>query len=478
MARPKSRCVLDWLRVTIPYEYDKTKKISNYLSNNDNLMTAYRVKDANASSLIYAVINCLGLDGENYTNASIASLAKLEFANFGYTGTYVIGHARIMYKQAKKYMPLSSIKMGVCLELSSHALRDLEQSDSFKNWMVFFQNIRHFFPNARFTRIDLASDYFKNMGRLSAEGLHRALKDKKLDFITTSRSAPRYQGSIVNKKDTAETVYLNSPQSAFMLRVYNKYQERINSHGDVWLKHNNIKHWVRWEIQYNADSAPSVADEIINGVDPASIWHDTIHRLMSFQVSDSVVGTNQHKHYVKVLWVSPRTKKAKYVWVPKWWDDFMSNDHIPVFDFSGKTPHYTYDRHMSWIAKCVLPTFVKDLLVEIMQGGNPDTYLNHLIDQGMSKLQPKDIDDLVNYAKQIRHSKFYKTDNQFEFTQTVKQISNRITGMVQARIYDLRNANKFDCDDLTPIRIANYDAFVKEHGIINNFYNLKGTGVI
>lgn len=470
--------MLDWLRVTIPYEYDKFDTIDDYLSSNNNLMKAYRVKTESAKSLIYAVINALSLDGENYTNSSIASLTKLERALYGYSGTYVLGHIRIMYKTARNYMPLSQIRMGVCLELSSHALRDIEQSDSFTNWIAFFQNIKRFFPNARFTRIDIASDFFKDMKRLSAEGLHRLLKDKKIDFVTTSRSKPRYQGSICKKKDHAETVYIGAPQSRYMLRVYNKFYERIESHGDAWLKANNIKNWVRWEVQFNADSAPNVADEIANGVSPSQIWHDAISKLMSFQVSDVIVGKNHKKQYVKVNWQTPISKKLKEVWVPKFWNDFLEEDHIPKFDYSGKTPHYTYDKHMNWVSRCVLPAFVKDLIVQIMQGGDVDVYLNHLLDQGMTKLKPQDIDNIVQYAKQIRRSEFYKTDNQFEFTKTVNSIADRFTGMVEARIYDLRNRKKFELGDLDEIKIQEYDEFMREHGISNNFANLKGTGVI
>lgn len=481
MARPsRTRCVLDWLRITIPYKYDENDKIKDYLSNNNNLMTAYRVSENSAQAMIYAVINLLGLDGVNYTNASVATLTKLEHANYGYSETYVIGHARIMYKQPRKYMPLDHIKMGVCLELSSHALRDIEQSDSFKNWMLFFQNVRKYFPDARFSRIDLASDYFKNMHYLSAEGLHRLLKNKKYDVITTSRSNPRYQGSVKNHKDYAETVYFQKPQSSFMIRVYNKYSERLESHGDAWLKKNKIKYWTRWEIQYNAESAPQVAEQIVQGVNPAWIWHDTIVKFMSVQVSDIIVGTNQKHNYVKVDWRNPRSKSSKVreVWVPVWWNEFVSDEHIPKFDISGKSPHYTYDKHMRWIGKCVLPAFTKDLLVEIMQGGNVDTYLNHLLDQGMSKLQPKDIDDLVHYAKQIRQSKFYKTNNQFEFTETINHLSDRLTGMIKQRLYDLRNEAKMNASALDEIRFEEYQNFVHEHGISNNYYNLKGTGVI
>lgn len=476
----RTRTVLDWLRVTIPYVYDKNDKIENYLSANNNLQTAYHVSEKSVQDMIYAVINTLSLDGINYTNASIASLTKLEDALYGYDATYVIGHARIMYKKPRKYMTKDSIKMGVCLELSSHALRDIEQSKYFTNWVNFFQNIKQYFPQAKFARIDIASDYFKDMKRLSAEGLHRLLKDKKIKFVSSSRSNPRYQGKVdkKTKKDIGETVYIQSPNSAYMLRVYNKFEERIYSHGDAWLKKSKIKNWVRWEIQYNADFAPRVADEIIQGTDPGWIWHDTISHLMSFQVSADVVKTNQKGKYKKVKWLGPRSKKAKWVWVPVWWDDFLDEDHIPKFDFSGKTPHWTYDKHMAWLSKCVLPTFVKDLLVQILQGADVDTYMNHLLDQGMTKLQPLDIDELVHYADEIRASDFYKTKNQFQFTKTVNNIADRFYGMVQARIYDERNRLKMNPNDLEEIKLHEYETFVKEHGINNNYYDLKGKGVI
>ena len=481
VGRPsRTRTVLDWLRVTIPYEYDENDSIKDYLSSNNNLQTCYRVSETSARDLVYAVINTLSLDGVNYTNASIATLNKLENALFGYDYTFVIGHARIMYKKARKYMTKSDAKMGVCLELSSHALRDIEQSSSFTNWITFFQNIKHFFPDARFTRIDIASDFFKDMKRLSAEGLHRLLKDKKINFVTTSRSDPRYLGKVSRslKKDYGESVYIQAPSSAYMLRVYNKLEERIKSHGDAWLKRNKIKNWTRWEIQYNSDFAPRVADEIVNGVDPAWIWQDTIRHLMSFQVPDTIVKTNQKSKYKKIDWQDPRTKKIKKVWVPDWWDAFLNEDHIPQFDYSGKTPQWTYDKHMQWLSKCMLSAFVKDLLVQIIQGGDVDVYMNHLLDQGMAKLKPKDIDDLVHYAKEIKASKFYQTDNKFEFTDTVKKIGDKFTGMVSARLYDHRNYPKLKQDDLAEIKLHEYETFVREHGIADNYYNLKGTGVI
>ena len=62
----RTRCVLDWLRITIPYAYNENDKITDYLSKNNNLQTAYRVSETSAQDLIYAVINTLGLDGVNY----------------------------------------------------------------------------------------------------------------------------------------------------------------------------------------------------------------------------------------------------------------------------------------------------------------------------------------------------------------------------------------------------------------------------
>lgn len=479
MARPKlkDRTVLDWLRFTIPYKYDESDCVT-VLSANNNKLKKYKVDGTSTRDLLYSIVNVLGLDGINYTNASVGTLEKLESASYGYTGTFVLGHCRIMYREPTEYMALDQIRMGICVELSSHALRDIEQSVSFTGWIDFFGNIRDFFPDARFTRIDIASDFFRDLKWLSAEGFHRLLKTKRFTVCLNSKSLPRFQGSVKNYKDIAETVYIRRPTSSYMLRIYNKFDERINFHGDVWLKKNNIKHWTRWEIQYNSDSAPQVADQIMLGVNPATIWHDTICQLISVQVPASAVGTNQKKKFVKVPWRKPRARKAVSVWVPVWWYDFIDAEHIPVFDITGKQPHYTYDKHMSWIGRCVLPTMVKDLLVQIVQGGDLNAYLNHVLSQGLSKLTPKDVDDVLKYAKQIRASKFYKLDNQFDFTQAIEGIADKFTGMAEARIYERRNEAVKDMGINNSIAFVPYDDYLHRHGSANNKANLKGTGVI
>src|SRR5699024_12872720 len=119
------------------------------------------------------------------------------------------------------------------------------------------KTLKKYFPDASIARIDIASYFFKDMGHLSAEGLHRLLKNKRYFVKLSSRSAPRYQGLVRDHKDVAETVYINKPQSAYMLRVYNKFEERVYSHGDARLNNNGINDWLRWEIQANGESAPS-----------------------------------------------------------------------------------------------------------------------------------------------------------------------------------------------------------------------------
>lgn len=470
---------MDWLRVTIPYQYDENDKISNYLSNNNNPMTAYRVSTTSTKSLIYAVINVLGLDGQNYTDASISSLTKLERANFGYTGTFVLGHARIMYKQARKYMPLSSIKMGICLELSSHALRDIEQTDGFKNWITFFQTIQTYFPDARFTRIDLACDFMKDMKRLSAEGLHRLLKDKKVKFVTTSRSAPRYQGEVHGHKDCAETVYINRPKSRYMLRVYNKYYERLNEHGDAWLKHNRIKHWTRYELEIHERIASHVIGLLRSGVSASQIWLDLIRKLMYIQASSDDVKKGRVKSIeTQVFDVKNKIYKTKVVIVPKFWAEFIDNSNVPKFDYTGKTPSWTYDKHMHWFGSAVMPSFTKDLLAQIMQGCDVNTYLNQIFSQSLSKLQPADVDDIIHWAKSLKVSKFKQAKNEFDFTSMLKSMSDRFTGMIGQRLYDLRNKNRFTEDDLITHEIEEYENFVKEYGLANEIVRLKQKGII
>ena len=96
----------------------------------------------------------------------------------------------------------------------------------------------------------------------------------------------------------------------------------------------------------------------------------------------------------------------------------------------------------------------------------------------MSKLQPKDVDDIVNYLKSIKVSKFKKNNNQFTFTKTITQISDRVTGMIGQRLYDMRNDGKFDKESLHQIQLQNYIDFVNEYGIANDIAKLRANGVI
>src|SRR5699024_11996721 len=117
--------------------------------------------------------------------------------------------------------------------------------------------IKKYFTIARLVKNYIDSEFCKDKGHLSADVLHILLKNKRYFVKLSSRSAPRYQGLVRDHKDVAETVYINKPQSAYMLRVYNKFEERVYSHGDARLNNNGINDWLRWEIQANGESAPS-----------------------------------------------------------------------------------------------------------------------------------------------------------------------------------------------------------------------------
>lgn len=467
-SRISDRCVLDWIRFSVPYQYDPNTKVTDYLSDNNNLMTAYQVNQESAKALLYAVMNAVGLDGENYTNASVNTMNRLNKALWSYDSTIVKGHSRFMYKEAKKFMPLSSINMGVCVELSSHALRDVEQSRGFTNWLDWFSNLFRLFPNIKFTRIDIASDFFHKLRHLDSYHLQRMVKYQTRPYITPFRTS-HYDETNDTKTGAplGSTFYLGKPQSKWMLRVYDKKLERIYQHGDTWLLNNKIKNWCRWEVQYNRDSAPQVADLIGNGVSPSTIWLDSVRKILCVCANDKDKNT--------VILQKSKTQKVE---VPEWWADFVDYDSKPKFDYSGKSPHYTYDRHMNWLGRAVLPSFVKDLIVQIYLGGDPNKWLNHVLNQSLNKLTPKDIDDLVQYANQIQLSKFHQSDDSFDFRETVEAIGDKVTGMIAQRVYDQRNDTKLNKDDLKTIPVSKYEDFMNQFGVSNHYLKLKHQGVI
>lgn len=484
MARPRiqDRTVLDWLRIVVPYPYDKTKKIP-YLSYNNNPLNAYLVDVKKAKSLLYIVANAMGLDGQNYTNASLATLNALKRAHYGYDGTYVFGHARVMYKEIKSYLPLSEIKMGMCIDLSSHALRDIENSRGFENWSKWLDNFHNIFPQAKYKRVDLASDFFHDLGLLTPSGLKKlAVGSRGRLLICTRVRKGRNIESIdfVNHKMSGQTFEVGVRRgSSYYLRAYDKFHERLNEHGDAWLKHNRIKHWTRYELEIHERIASHVIGLLRSGVSASQIWLDLIRKLMYIQASSDDVKKGRVKSIeTQVFDVKNKIYKTKVVIVPKFWAEFIDNSNVPKFDYTGKTPSWTYDKHMHWFGSAVMPSFTKDLLAQIMQGCDVNTYLNQIFSQSLSKLQPADVDDIIHWAKSLKVSKFKQAKNEFDFTSMLKSMSDRFTGMIGQRLYDLRNQNRFTEDDLITHEIEEYENFVKEYGLANEIVRLKQKGII
>lgn len=478
MSRPKlhDRSVLDWARIRIPYKYDKTDAI-NYSSANNNPLKAYALDVQECKSLPYRVLNALGIDGYQFTNASMATVSKISEAKWGYSGTVVLGHIKLMYMDIKDHLPASQCEMGVCLELSSHALRDIENAKGFTNWFQWFQDFYTVFPNAVATRIDIAADFFHDLHQLTPLGLSRLglgaygrtlhTKTRKNQYIEDQDTA--------KKKRIGETYSFGKRTNNIYLRVYDKLQERIHEHGDSWLKDNRIKNWTRWEFELKNKAACDAVNQLLSGVPASQIWLDLVRRTCWVEANDKEKGNPVKAKKIAVQVFDPRNKvyKLKYKWVPNFWANFIDGDNVPSFDYSGKTPHWTYDRHMTWLGKSVLPSFTKDLLVELMQGGDANTYLNQIFQQSMSKLAPKDVDEIIKYSDALKTSNFKAQNNEFDFNKMLKTMSDRFTGMIAQRLYDLRNEAKFSEDDAKVREVEAYEDFIKEHGLENDLLKFK-----
>lgn len=478
MARPKvkDRIVLDWLRFSIPYEFNENDS-KQYLSNNLNPQRAYKVNRESAKSLLLVVLNALSLDGKNYTNASLASLSAVNKALYGYDKTYMVGRSHVMLKTPERYMTKSALKMGVCVDLSSHALRDIENSSEFTNWTDWLLNIRELFPSVKFSRVDLAADFFHDLKQLTPLGLHKIARQsygRKLHVNHIYRSKTIVTTDLRNGKIDGSTFYLGSSSSSYMLRVYDKYNERLNSHGDSWLKKSKIKNWTRYEFECHSVSG-RVIELLANGVDAGSIWLDLLRKMMFIQASPREQGV-----FIDVLKFNSKSKKykTKKVEVPKFWAKFVKKSNVPKFDYKGKSPHWTYDKHMKWLEMSVLPSFTKDLLAQIMQGGDVETYLNHIIKQGMSKLTPRDADDIVKWSESLKVSTFKARNNEFDFRSMIKDISDQFTGMVGQRYYDLKNVAYVKADDFAEIELQNYADFIVQNGLKNDVNRLVKNHVI
>lgn len=204
-------------------------------------------------------------------------------------------------------------------------LHDLNMPDIYFDWVHLFNSIKHL--NGRFNRIDLTRDAINHELIPMLREIIKSVHDK-CWFSSARRYKIIQSGELQTDEDHGSTVYIGTrPQ---MLRIYDKLKERENAYD---APPEDIKSWVRFELQVSDKKADQLADMIIEKGLTESF--------------SSVMGA----HY-RVL--SPRTAKrvrdsklnAWEAQPAKWWKEITSTDHVFLY---AKEPYADITKTEQWI---------------------------------------------------------------------------------------------------------------------------------
>lgn len=137
--------------------------------------------------------------------------------------------------------------------------------------------------NCQITRIDLAID---DIG-----GLHYSVSDVR-DILVSGSYSSKFRGwreinGFVNGKSSGSTIYMGSPQSAIMLRIYDKQAEQ-----NIKAEKDNLPlidvPWVRWEMEFKKERAHKAGLAIASGIPVREVAIGVLANYLRFVVNDDV----------------------------------------------------------------------------------------------------------------------------------------------------------------------------------------------
>lgn len=134
-------------------------------------------------------------------------------------------------------------EMGVHLILSGEAIREIRG-----DFHAFIHFLVH--QGAKFTRVDVAYDDFTE-----TVTVQKAVKVLDSGSATSRFKSYKYirGGSISQGQNLGETVYIGSPKSRVMVRIYDKAMERVSAFAGEFV--GPLYPWTRIEVQIRKENA-------------------------------------------------------------------------------------------------------------------------------------------------------------------------------------------------------------------------------
>lgn len=338
-------------------------------------------------------VSCTFLEVQNWEKvANLIGLHSSEFLvqNKGFNG----------YQNSAKYGSIliafnekgTNASMGCHLNFNGQACREFEQLfGSHLDWSLFFRIIlKH---KINITRLDVAIDDFK--GYFTIDKLYKTAKK---GCMTASRikKARRFEEFFIEDGKTAgQTFYIG--KSDWVIRFYDKKEERINKGKDVY-----VDVWNRYEIQLRS----KVAFEAVNYL----AFNET-------ELGNFVKGFLKEKIDFKIKNKND-TNKSRWK-SKKWWSKFLGD--IEAIPLSQQAPDMTIEKKYNWVNKQVSKSLY--MLTEAFQ--DDEMLIDYIKLKGKENIKRTDIREIEAF-KNSEISQIIENEVHAYIEETKENIAKKI----------------------------------------------------
>lgn len=257
--------------------------------------------------------------------------------------------------------------MGIWLNLGGQGCRQFEElfEHTKWTWIEVFEFVLE--EKANVTRLDIAIDDFNNI--FTIHQLELCMRNG----CVASRFKHGRNFEKINLetgKTEGQTLYFG--QSEVIFRFYDKYYERLQR-GKYF--HEDIKTWVRSEVQLRGNRAKAALDVIVNNdMDLGDFLRGLLNRYIAFKVKGN--DTNRAR------WKNTR-----------WWDKFLNN--IGKIKLSLQAPDKSVLRTKDWIDKQVLASLAT---LYISLGSDDKLFNDYIIEKGKSQMSDHQLQMALEFA--------------------------------------------------------------------------------
>lgn len=298
----------------------------------------------------------------------IAALFRLPLEKFTEKEKGINGYLKsAIWDNIEFYFEGHSDTMGIWLNLGGQGCRQFENhfEHTHWTWLEVFEFVLE--QNANVTRLDIAIDDFNGIFTI-----HQLELCMRKGCVTGRFSQGRNfeKINLETGKTEGQTLYFG--QSDVIFRFYDKYYERLQR-GKYF--HEDIKTWVRSEVQLRGDRAKAALEVIVNNdMELGDFLRGLLNRYISFKVKGN--DTNRAR------WKNTR-----------WWDKFLNN--IGKIKLSLQAPDKSVLRTKDWIDKQVLASLAT---LYISLGSDDKLFHDYIIEKGKSQMSDDQLQMAIEFA--------------------------------------------------------------------------------